>query len=107
MSRQQPRQVAAVHPGHRSTHRVQVAQSSAIVRETGMRVGEVLALDESSKNNGGEDSKNGNVVESEENKKPALIGSLTTQSARVLEITPALENSLAASQSRVPYRKAA
>jgi hypothetical protein len=64
---------------------------------------------ESNKGNGGESNKNGNVVESEENKVPALIEVLTTQSARGAEVLPAFAQSPNV-QARVPrtaYRKAA
>jgi hypothetical protein len=73
----------------------------------GVPIGELFADNESSRGNGGGSSKNGNVVESEDNKEPVLVGLFTPQQARVLEITPAFATSLPTEQARVPYRKAA
>jgi hypothetical protein len=69
--------------------------------------GELFADNKGNKGNGGESSKNGNVVESEDNKEPVLVEAFIPQQARVLEITPAFATSLATEQARVPYRKAA
>ena|GEM_PF-4568809 len=73
----------------------------------GVPIGELFANNMGKKGNGGENSKNGNVVESEDNKVPALIGNLTTQSARGTNVIPAFADSLTTEQTRVPYRKAA
>ena len=76
----------------------------------GVPIGELFANNMGKKGNGGEDSKNGNVVEvveSEENKAPALIEALNTQSARGTEVLPAFVQSPSIEQARVPYRKAA
>jgi hypothetical protein len=69
--------------------------------------GELFADNKGNKGNGGESSKNGNVVESEDNKEPVLVGSFTPQQARGANVIPAFADSLATEQTRVPYRKAA